>query len=96
IIMMGLVERLVPASQLTEGMTWGMTGVGIGLAIGSSVSGWVIDAHGASHGFWVSVASGAAALVIALVGYRSLRVPVAPLPATADHPGASTRHTSQA
>ena len=82
IIMMGLIERLVPASQLTEGMTWGMTGVGIGLAIGSSVSGWVIDNFGAANGFWVSVASGMAALAVAVIGYRTLNVPAA----AADHP----------
>jgi len=96
IVMMGLIERLVPASRLTEGMTWAVTGVGIGLAIGSSASGWVIDTFGASDGFWVSVASGAAALTVALVGYRSLRGPVAAPTATADHPASSTRHASQA
>lgn len=77
IIMMGLIERLVPASQLTEGMTWGVTGVGIGMAVGSSVSGWVIDDFGAANGFWVSVASGAAALAVAVIGYRTLNVPAA-------------------
>ena len=70
---MGLVERLVPPSQLTEGITWAMTGLGIGVAIGSSASGWVIDTYGATSGFWVSVASGAAALAIALAGQRWLR-----------------------
>ena len=70
---MGLVERLVPPSQLTEGITWAMTGLGIGVAIGSSASGWVIDTYGATSGFWVSVASGATALAIALAGQRWLR-----------------------
>ncbi|HMG49861.1 MAG TPA: MFS transporter [Inquilinus sp.] len=70
---MGLIERLVPPSQLTEGITWAMTGLGIGVAIGSSASGWVIDTYGATSGFWVSVASGAAALAIALAGQRWLR-----------------------
>ena len=69
---MSLIERLVPSSQLTEGITYAMTGVGIGFAFGSSISGWVIDAYGASNGFWVSVAGGALALLTMLTGYGRL------------------------
>ena len=72
IVAMGLVERIAPPSKLTEGITWGMTGIGIGMAIGSSVSGWLIDAFGARSGFGVSVAAGVVALVTALLGYRTL------------------------
>jgi MFS family permease len=70
----GLVERLVPAAKLTEGITWVMTGIGIGMAIGSFASGWVIDAFGPSQGFWVSVAAGGVAFFTALLGQRSLTV----------------------
>ncbi|WP_026872153.1 MFS transporter [Inquilinus limosus] len=70
---MGLIERLAPPSQLTEGITWAMTGVGIGMAVGSSISGRVIDELGAASGFWVSVAGGATALAVALLGQRWLR-----------------------
>jgi MFS family permease len=68
----GLVERLVPAAKLTEGITWVMTGVGIGMAIGSFASGWVIDAFGPSQGFWVSVVAGGVGFLIALLGQRGL------------------------
>jgi MFS family permease len=68
----GLVERLVPAAKLTEGITWVGTGIGIGMAIGSAASGWVIDQFGASSGFWVSVAAGSVALATALLGQCSL------------------------
>ncbi|MGF1627085.1 MAG: MFS transporter [Alphaproteobacteria bacterium] len=71
----GLVARLVPAAKLTEGITWVMTGIGIGMAIGSFASGWVIDAFGASQGFWVSIAAGGVAFLTALLGQRSLTVP---------------------
>ncbi|MBA8880476.1 MFS transporter [Phyllobacterium myrsinacearum] len=73
IISMGLIERLVPPSKLTEGITWAMTGIGIGMALGSSVSGLVIDAYGARFGFCVSVAAGVAALTIAGMVYWSAR-----------------------
>ncbi|MBN8939811.1 MAG: MFS transporter [Rhizobiales bacterium] len=70
IISMGLIERVVPAAKLTEGVTWAMTGVGIGMALGSSLSGWVIDQFGAASGFWVSIAAGVMALATVLLGYR--------------------------
>ncbi|WP_457336132.1 MFS transporter [Rhizobacter sp. P5_C2] len=70
----GLVERLVPAARLTEGITWVMTGIGIGMAIGSFASGWVIDAFGPGQGFWVSIVAGGVAILIALLGQRSLTV----------------------
>jgi predicted MFS family arabinose efflux permease len=71
----GLVERLVPPAKLTEGITWVMTGIGIGMAIGSFASGWVIDAFGPGQGFWVSVVAGTVAITTALLGQRSLAVP---------------------
>lgn len=71
----GLIERLVPSSQLTEGITWAMTGIGTGMAIGSFASGYVIDAYGAQNGFWISVAASGVALTVALIGYRTLQFP---------------------
>jgi MFS family permease len=68
----GLIERHVPAAKLTEGITWVMTGIGIGMAVGSFASGWAIDAFGASNGFWVSVAAGGIAVATVLAGYCSL------------------------
>jgi MFS family permease len=68
----GLVERRVPESMLTEGVTWVTTGIGIGMALGSFVSGWVVDTFGAQNGFWVSVGAGAAAVVTVALGQRSL------------------------
>ncbi|MET3583227.1 MFS family permease [Mesorhizobium robiniae] len=71
----GLIERRVPEAMLTEGVTWVMTGIGIGMALGSFAAGWVVDAFGAQSGFLVSVAAGAIALVIVLAGQRSLATP---------------------
>jgi MFS family permease len=68
----GLIERRVPESMLTEGVTWVMTGIGIGMALGAFVSGWVVDNFGAQNGFWVSVAAGVATVVTVALGQRSL------------------------
>ena len=65
----------MPGARLTEGITWGMTGIGIGVAIGSIASGYVIDTFGAQAGFWISVAAGVVALATAVLGNRTLRVP---------------------
>jgi MFS family permease len=70
---MGLVESLVPARQLTEGLTWATTGVGFGIAIGSSLAGRVVEASGARAGFAVTLGAGLATAVIALAGSRWLR-----------------------
>ncbi len=68
----GLIEKRVPANMLTEGVTWVMTGIGIGMAFGAFATGWVVDNFGARNGFWVSVIAGAAAFATVLLGQRSL------------------------
>lgn len=68
----GLIERRVPESMLTEGVTWVMTGIGIGMALGAFVSGWVIDNFGPDNGFWVSVAASLSTVVIIGLGQRAL------------------------
>ncbi|MEV6400186.1 MFS transporter [Streptomyces sp. NPDC051907] len=72
---MALVEAHVPRTKLTEGMTWTGTGLAVGVALGASASGWVVDAHGAAAGYAVPVSAGALAAVTAFLGYRRLRRP---------------------
>ncbi|MFJ1706203.1 MFS transporter [Kitasatospora sp. NPDC088346] len=70
---MALVERLVPAAQLTEGMTWTTTGLATGVALGSAAAGWMVDAAGAAAGYWVPVAAGGFGVLVALAGMARLR-----------------------
>ncbi|CAM5516705.1 MULTISPECIES: MFS transporter [Streptomyces] len=72
IIVMGLVEKIVPARQLTEGMTWAITGLSVGTALGAAVSGSMVDRFGPTGGFAVAMVAGAATLLLALVAYRPL------------------------
>lgn len=65
ISMVQLVERQVPSSRLTEGLTWSMTGMSVGIAPGAAVVGAVIDSHGASTGFLVPLAAGLGGAAIA-------------------------------
>ncbi|MFF1794043.1 MFS transporter [Kitasatospora sp. NPDC058263] len=85
---MALVERLVPASQLTEGMTWTTTGLALGVALGSSAGGWVVDASGAAAGYWVPVTAGVFGVLTALAGLRRLGTGLAA--ASAGQPAAET------
>jgi MFS family permease len=68
----GLIERRVPESMLTEGVTWVVTGIGIGMALGSFVAGWVVDTFGAQDGFWVSVIAAGTTVLIVGFGQGSL------------------------
>lgn len=69
---MALVEKSVSPAQVTEGMTWAITGLGVGAALGALVSGWLIDIHGAFSGFFVAILAGAVALTAAFLGQRGL------------------------
>jgi len=75
---MALVEEHVPRSKLTEGMSWTSTGLAVGVALGSSAAGWVVDAAGAARGYLVPGAAGLLAALVAFAGYRRLRPQSAP------------------
>ncbi|MBB4946488.1 MFS family permease [Kitasatospora gansuensis] len=70
---MALVERLIPAAKLTEGMTWTTTGLALGVALGSAVAGLVVDAEGAAAGYWVPLAAATFGMVVAVAGLPRLR-----------------------
>ncbi|GHB71214.1 MFS transporter [Streptomyces cirratus] len=72
---MALIEAHVPRAKLTEGMTWISTGLAVGVAVGSSVAGLVIDAAGAKSGYVVAISAGATAAAVAFAGYRRLTRP---------------------
>ncbi|MBA8840467.1 MFS transporter [Ochrobactrum sp. RH2CCR150] len=68
----GLIERRVPEAMLTEGITWVMTGIGIGMALGAFIAGWVVDNFGAANGFWVSIVATVTTVLIVGFGQRAL------------------------
>ena len=70
-----LAEVLVPRAAVTEAFTWIGTSLAVGVAIGTSTAGKIVDSAGANAGFLVAtVAAGTAAIVVAL-GQRLLHVP---------------------
>jgi predicted MFS family arabinose efflux permease len=79
---MSLVESRVPRSALTEALTWVVTGLSLGVTVGSAVSGSAVDAWGAETAFAVPALSAALAGLLALAGARLLgrSGPLAELP----------------
>ncbi|QNG19838.1 MFS transporter [Rhodococcus triatomae] len=78
IVTMGLVERTVAASALTEGMTWTVAGLGVGVSAGSALAGQMIDRFDTTAGFAVAVV--AAALASMVSAWLFVRPPAATAP----------------
>jgi hypothetical protein len=73
----------VPRAAVTEAFTWIGTSLALGVAVGASVAGKVVDAAGANVSFLVAtVAAGLAAVTVAL-GQRLLVVPAEHVPSPA-------------
>ncbi len=68
----GLIERLVPAGQLTEGLTWVQTAITVGIAMMAPLAGQVVDVSGSGPAFFISLSVGVIALVVGLAGRRLL------------------------
>lgn len=75
IVAMSLVERVVPEQQLTEGMTWLLAGLNIGVAMGAAASGRMVDQGGASSGFMVALYAAALIVLLALCSHQRLGTP---------------------
>lgn len=69
IIAMSLVEQAVPEQSTTEGMTWLLAGLNIGVALGAALSGYFIDQSGVTCGFVIASVGGGMVLIIALWDY---------------------------
>ena len=71
IIAMSLVEEAVPEDQLTEGLTWLISGLGIGVTLGAAFAGMVIDAFDISSGFMIAIIASLGVFMMALFILKS-------------------------
>ncbi|MEY9966551.1 MFS family permease [Streptacidiphilus sp. MAP12-16] len=84
---MGLVREAVPQARLTEGFSWAVTGLLLGVSGGAAVGGWAVQHLGAGAGYRIPMATGALAVLIALLGARRATGPIpAAAPAAAPAP----------
>lgn len=68
-----LVQNLMAPQQLTEGLAWVGTAIGVGASMGASLAGARVDAAGAHAGFLVAMVAGWTATAVTLVAVRTLR-----------------------
>ncbi|WP_084106423.1 MFS transporter [Demequina sp. NBRC 110056] len=66
-----IVQRVVKRDQITEGMSWLRIGMGVGVALGAWIAGYLVDNVGAHAGLYTS--AGAA---VAMVGMALIAAPV--------------------
>ncbi len=67
------VEKITPPRRLTEGLTWMSTAMTVGVSLGSALTGPVIDSHGHSGGFVMTVIFGWVMFLAAAVGVKALK-----------------------
>jgi MFS family permease len=70
-----LAELIVPRSATTEAFTWIGTALGLGVAIGSSAAGKIVDVYGANAAFLVATVSAGVAAVVVVACQHLLHVP---------------------
>ncbi|TFV67751.1 UNVERIFIED_ORG: MFS transporter [Bacillus sp. AZ43] len=70
-----LAELLVPRAAVTEAFTWIGTALGLGVAVGSSIAGKVVDVSGANAAFLVASVAAAVAAVVVVLCQRLLHIP---------------------
>lgn len=62
-----VVQRVVQRGQITEGMAWLRIGMGVGVAAGAWIAGYLVDTAGARSGLFVAAGAGIVMLGIALL-----------------------------
>jgi len=70
-----LAELLVPRSAVTEAFTWIGTALALGVAVGASTTGKIVDVAGANTGFLVGTVAAAGAAAVVALGQTHLHVP---------------------
>jgi MFS family permease len=77
-----LAELLVPPSATTEAFTWIGTALGLGVAVGASLAGVVVDEVGANAAFLVAIVPAGLAAIVVAACQRLLEVPEQSIEAT--------------
>jgi MFS family permease len=68
-----IVEAQALPGRRTEALSWLSTGISVGVAVGSTITGFVIDSSGPRWGYVLAACCGCACLLTCLAGLRKLR-----------------------
>lgn len=71
----GLIEQLVPARSLTEGLAWLIAGLSLGYGAGAALVGTIADHDGARTAFGVTIGAGVLMALLAVALHARLRAP---------------------
>lgn len=69
---MTLTQRILPPALVTEGLAVVVTGILVGISLGTAVGGWAVEHLGAHEAYLVPVVAGGIALVLVVLGRRTL------------------------
>jgi predicted MFS family arabinose efflux permease len=72
ITIFALTERLVPGTQITEGLSWSLSGLALGFAFGSWLGGTAVDASGTTVAYLVAWGATVWCLAWILIGARPM------------------------
>jgi predicted MFS family arabinose efflux permease len=75
-----LLEQQALPGRTTEAMAWLSTAISVGVAIGATAAGFLLDAVGRRGGYAFAAGAGLLAVVICLSGLRRLSAPARPGP----------------
>jgi MFS family permease len=78
-----LLESTALPGRATEAMSWLGTGISVGVALGATAAGFILDAFGPRWGYAYAAASGVTTVVIYLSGLRRLARAEPPTPVAA-------------
>lgn len=68
-----VIEGIVPPTRLSEALAWSQSGLSVGIAVATPVTGLVIDEVGAGPAYWVPATCALAAVLLTAIGCGSLR-----------------------
>lgn len=68
-----LVEVLVLPTQITEGLSWAISAIGIGVAASAAGTGWLVDNSGPQAGLLVTLGAAGLVAVAAVAGRERVR-----------------------
>lgn len=73
IVALNIGSKIIAPGRITEGLTWMMTGISVGVAVGAGLAGAVVDHYGARAGLVLGTSAGFIMLIVLVAGWSRLR-----------------------
>ncbi|PKB91545.1 MFS transporter [Ewingella americana] len=73
IVALNIGSKIIAPGRITEGLTWMMTGISVGVAVGAGLAGAVVDHCGARAGLLLGTSAGFIMLIVLVAGWSRLR-----------------------